>query len=86
MKPKITTRLNQHNALIFRDVLALFVYRLHFVLLPVLSPTFRCSAWNTLSLNGLQSFGYKSPNLLRFYLLKIAVSDPPGPVFLYPQR
>ena len=30
-----------HNALIFRDILALFVYRLHFVFTPVLSLTCR---------------------------------------------
>ncbi len=38
-----------------------------------------------LPLNGLQIFGYKSPKMLRFYLLKIAFPDPLGPVFLYPQ-
>lgn len=35
----------------------------------IFSITFRCSAQNTLSLNGLKIFGYKSPNLLRSYLL-----------------
>jgi len=35
---------------------------------------------------GLQIFGYKSPEMLRFYILKIAFSGPPAPVFLYLQR
>lgn len=42
MKPKITLGEMCHNALIFRIVLALFVYRLHFVFIPVFSLTCRC--------------------------------------------
>lgn len=41
MKPKITLGEMSYNALIFRDVLALFVYRLHFVFMPVFGLTCR---------------------------------------------
>lgn len=87
--PKIADWSKHHNMLILRDVLALFVYRLHFVFAIVFCLTCRCSFNNYVSVNplafnwfNLAHWKWLKVNILAFYSYP-RLSQPP---FLQPYR